>query len=107
MANFIEETNILPTRFVTPTSRYAGSKVLYYSDLNKITFNTYKRITRTINPQDRYTLITPGLEYRPDLVSFFEYGVVDFWWLLLEVNGMKDILDFKAGATIRLPGKVF
>ena len=51
-------------------------------------------------------VITKGSEYRPDLVSFDEYGTIDFWWKIMEVNGIKDILDFAAGRNIRLPNNV-
>jgi hypothetical protein len=47
------------------------------------------------------------MEYRPDLVSQDKYGLPDFWWKIMEVNGMKDIMDFKAGKTIVLPENVY
>jgi hypothetical protein len=48
-------------------------------------------------------VITPGVEYRPDLVSYDKYGTPNSWWMILEANGMKDIWDFKSGKTIMLP----
>jgi hypothetical protein len=40
-------------------------------------------------------------------VSLETYGVVDYWWKILEANNMKDIFDFKSGVNIRLPGSIF
>lgn len=107
MANRIEEYNIPATNFVTNTSRYTGSRILFYSDLNKITFETYKRQQIQESSSDKILSITPGTEYRPDLVSFHVYGMVDFWWFILEANNMKDVFDFKSGKTIRLPVNPF
>ena len=47
--------------------------------------------------------ITAELEFRPDLASQDLYGTPDFWWRLLEHNGMRDILEFRAGRNIRIP----
>lgn len=107
MANFSEVTKIDPKRFVTPTSRYSGSKVLYYNENKLLTFETYKKTTIPTSTQDKYAVISPGLEYRPDLVSYRAYGTVDFWWKILEANGMKDIWEFKSGENIRIPGAIF
>lgn len=107
MANYIEFTNIRPTRFVTPTSRYVNSKVIYYTERKLISFNTYKKADIPITNNDKYMVITKGLEYRPDLVSNRAYGFPDLWWKILEANGMKDIYEFKAGENIRIPNAIF
>lgn len=107
MANKIEYTNIRPTEFVTRLSRYADSRVMYYSDNRMITFETYKRKSRLPSSRDQVTVITPGMEYRPDLMSFDKYGVPDFWWKIMEANQMKDVTEFKAGRTIVLPENIY
>lgn len=107
MANKIEYTNIKAERFVTPTSRYKESKVLYYSDEKIITFETYKKKKYEGDGQDQVTVIPVSMQYRPDLLSKKKYGTVDFWWKIMEVNGIKDIIDFKAGKTILLPGSPY
>ena len=107
MANYIEETNINPRQFVPPSSRYAESKVIYYTEKKLLTFNTYKKTKIPLSPTDKYAVITPGVEYRPDLVSQKAYGTVDFWWKILEANDMKDIWEFKSGLNIRIPGAMF
>ena len=91
---------------VSVTSRYAGSKVIQYTEDRYVTFETYKRKRSTPAPGDQWMEITKQIEYRPDLVSVEIYGAPDFWWRLLEYNGMKDIMEFKAGKNIRVPGDV-
>jgi hypothetical protein len=107
MANRIQEYNVPATTFVNSTSRYANSRVYLYGDQKRITFEIYKRIPIVENPNDKVTTIPPGAEYRPDIVSKQVYGVVDFWWTILEANQMNDVFDFKAGTSIRLPVNVF
>ena len=92
--------------YVNASSRYASSKVIEYSEKKHITFEIYKRQRHVPSEDDQWLEITKAVEYRPDLVSVEIYGSPDFWWRLLEYNGMKDILEFKAGKNIRLPGDV-
>jgi len=103
MANYYEETNIQPSKFVTFTSRYYENKVAYYKDNKYLTFNTYKKREYPTNSSDKFMVVTKGLEYRPDLVSQRAYGFPDFWWKILEANNIKDIYDFKVGLNIRIP----
>lgn len=107
MANSIEFTKIRPDTFVTRVSRYSSSKVVYYSDQKIITFETYKRKKFVPSKGDQVTVITPGMEYRPDLVSSDKYGLPDFWWKIMEANNMKDVTEFKAGKTIVLPENIY
>lgn len=107
MANRIEFTDANPTEFVPPTSRYATSRVLKYSEDKITTFETYKRPVFSISPEDQLAVISPGMEYRPDLMSMEKYGTTDFWWRIMEANKMKDIMEFKAGRTIILPENVY
>ena len=107
MANRIEHTNLLPEQFVPKTSRYIYSRVIYYGDRNYLTFTTYKKKDNTESEGDRFTVVSPGYEYRPDLLSFEAYGTPDFWWRIMEANGIMDIYEFEAGINIRLPGNVF
>lgn len=107
MANKIEFTNIRSTEFVTRLSRYSDSRVVYYSDSRITTFETYKRKKFNPSSRDQVTVITPGMAYRPDLVSFDRYGMPDFWWKIMEANKIKDVMDFKAGRTIVLPENIY
>ena len=103
MANPIEEAKIDTRTFVTTASRYISSKVMYYGDLRRLTFSTYKRNLPGVTKDDRFMVITKGYEFRPDLVSVKVYGLPDFWWRIMEANGIADIYDFKAGVNIRIP----
>lgn len=107
MAVPITYTGLSPSRFVSPTSRYVSSEVLQYSEQNLLTFTIYKRKKYKAQPGDRFAVIAPGYEYRPDLMSNAIYGVPDFWWRLMEVNGIRDVYDFKAGTNIRIPASIF
>lgn len=107
MANKIEFTEIKATQFVPNTSRYESSRVIKYSDEKITTFETYKRKPFVTTQQDQLVVITPGFEYRPDMVSMEKYGTTDFWWRIMEANKMKDITEFKAGRTIILPENAY
>lgn len=106
MANNISYPNISSKRFISFSSRYINSKVLYYGDNKKLTFETYKRKKIISSPSDKFLLINSSNEYRPDLVSYAAYGTVDYWWYIMEFNGIKDIYDFKSGITLRIPRNI-
>jgi len=106
MANYTEKTDISASRFVPVTSRYAGSSVLYYTENKLLTFEIYKKDKKTnsfVAGQNKFFVVTPGTEYRPDLLSLKAYGTVDFWWKILEANNIKDIFEFKTGLNIMIP----
>ena len=106
MTVLIEETN-LETRFVFgPSSRYRGQTIIYWGEQKKLTTDIYNRNSYTRDGNEKLLVISKGVEYRPDLVSYDVYGFVDNWWKILEANGMKDIWEFKAGKTIFLPNKI-
>lgn len=107
MANYLEKTNLLARRYVSNLSRYIDSPVYFLGDEKKITFGSYKRHSFPFNEDDKYTVLTIGYEYRPDLLSYDSYGTVDLWWILLEANNISDIFDFQAGTNIRIPSNTF
>ena len=107
MAVPIVTTDVPPTDFVNPTSRYIDSEVILWGENRLLTFNTYKRTPIDVTEEDQFTVIKPGDEFRPDLTSFRVYGTVDFWWRIMEANGLADIFDYRAGLNIRLPSSIF
>ena len=107
MANYVEITKIDPKKFVPASSRYTDSKILYYTERKLLTFNTYKKHNIPITKNDKYTVVTAGTEYRPDLVSQNAYGTPDFWWKIMEANNIKDVYEFKAGLNLRLPNAIY
>lgn len=107
MANKIEYTNTSASKHVVPTSRYYDSKVIYYTEQKLITFEIYKKGSYQPSDRDQFYIIEKGYEFRPDLIAFKKYGEPNFWWKIMEVNGMKDIMEFKAGANIILPNNIY
>jgi hypothetical protein len=107
MSHFSHILPKLATTYVKQSSRYAKSKVKHYTENRLLTFDIYKRTpTPPISPNDQWLEITPAVEYRPDLVSYEIYGTPDLWWRIMEMNNMKDILEFKAGKNIRISGNI-
>ena len=107
MANYCKTLNVSAKSYVTPSSRYAGSKVMQYTEDKVLTFEIYKKKPFAFAKEDQWMEITAAYEYRPDLISAELYGTPDFWWKILEANEMKDIIEFVRGKNIRLPGNVF
>jgi hypothetical protein len=107
MANYYEETTINPRRFVPVSSRYAEATVVYYTDRKLLTYKTYVRTPFKPSSKDKFAVITKRCEFRPDLTSYDAYGTPDFWWQIMEANGLSDVFDFKAGLNIRIPGNIF
>lgn len=103
MTIYIERTGIRASSLVDSNSRYKNASVVYYSEQKFITFETYLRKPYIPNGSESVMLITKGIEYRPDLVSYDVYGVPDYWWKILEANLINDIWGFKVGVTIFIP----
>ena len=106
MANYIERTDIRSSKFTTSTSRYSNSDVIYYTENKLLTYPLYRRPDKIRTGKEKYALITPKYEYRPDLVSSRFYGDPSFWWKIMEANNIKDILDFKTGLSVILPSNL-
>jgi hypothetical protein len=107
MANKLERTDYSTQGFVTATSRYTDSEVVYYGDMKLLTFATYKRHVYTQTADDMYSVVPAGWEYRPDQASMSVYGTPDFWWKIMEANNIKDVYDFRAGLNIRIPSNPY
>ncbi len=91
----------------TSFSRYLNTDIIIYGEEKFATLPTYIRTPIAEDGAEKSMLITKGVEYRPDLVSFDIYGIPDVWWTILEFNGMRDVWDFKSGVTIRIPNDPF
>lgn len=108
MPNYIEiNDTVTARRFVSSSSRYIDSKLIYYTENKITTFTTYKKSKEPYIGDVRYTVISKNYEYRPDLLSYEAYGLSEFWWQILEFNGIKDVYDFKAGLNITIPQNFF
>lgn len=106
MTVIIENAVSTSRRLTKGISRYRTQTAIYYGENRLLTFELYKRRNYVPNGQEQVLLITKGVEYRPDLVSYDIYGTPDLWWKILEANKIKDVYDFKAGKTIILPDEV-
>lgn len=106
MTQLIQNTNLETRTVFSAGSRYMKQNIIYYGDKKLITIDTYNRVEYTRTGDEKVMIITKGIEYRPDLVSYDVYGFVDNWWRILEANKMRDVWDFKAGKTIFLPNKI-
>ena len=102
MPSPIQYSGIEGSVYAVPSSRYFKSPIIYYED--KVTYPIYRKSKASFAPTDMHYEITKETEYRPDKVSHRFFGAPDYWWKIMEMNGMKDILDFKAGRNIILPG---
>jgi hypothetical protein len=102
----IKRANIPTSQVVSGLSRYQSQTVIYYGEQKLIAFDTYIRKKYVASGKERVMLLTKGIEYRPDLVSFDVFGTTDAWWKILEANHMQDIWEFKAGTTIIIPDSV-
>lgn len=107
MAHPVKKLGSGAKKYVAASSRYVNANVIQYGEQSYITFETYKRRRHVPSEDDQWLEITKAVEYRPDLVSTEIYGAPDFWWRILEYNGMKDVLEFKAGKNIRISGDVW
>jgi hypothetical protein len=103
LANRIEYIGLEAGNHVGATSRYYDSPLIRYGDQGKLAFPIYRKKEIGFASTDQYFEIPKSMAYRPDKVSFSFYGAPDFWWKIMEMNGMKDVLEFVAGRTIRLP----
>lgn len=98
------EYSVVPSGKVLPSgSRYLNQRMMYYGEQRFLTLELYKRKPYQQTGREKIMVITKGVEYRPDLVSYDIYGFTDNWWHIMEVNKIDDIIDFKAGRTIMLP----
>lgn len=103
----IEVANVRSENIVSELSRYRKKRIIYWGEQRKLTFETYVRKPYVPNGTERVMLITPGLEYRPDLMAYDVYGTPDVWWRIMEINALFDVWDFKAGLTVMLPDNIF
>lgn len=105
MAHYMKVTGKYGRDLFGATSRYSRSRVLQYTEAKLLTLETYKR-PKKIPASGMWMEITAKHEYRPDLVSTEVYGTPNFWWRIMEANRMNDIMQFKAGQNIVLPGSI-
>jgi len=107
MANYFELSKIQSNKFVNISSRYHESDIVYYTEKKLLTFPLYRKTPIDSSKRDKFTVISKGHEFRPDLTSYEFFGVPDFWWKIMEANKINDIYDYRAGLSIKIPGAFF
>jgi hypothetical protein len=69
---------------------------------NDLAFNKFKDFKFTA-PQ-RFYEVTDSDITRPDLISYKLYKKVNYWWILLKVNGIEDPWnDLEVGQILNVP----
>ncbi len=105
----IKNKSELKRNLIDFSSRYQRSDLIYYSDFDILTFETYDRIYNPNDPRQKepdgikYYQITKGTQYKPWLASDDVYGDPGYWWLLMEFNNIFDVEEFTAGKTLKVP----
>ena len=54
-----------------------------------------------------YYRVTGEDDMRPDKISFKMYGTVEFWWVLMLVNGISNpLVDIDPGLVLTVPNRI-
>lgn len=84
-------------------------KKVYQEDYQKyeldFLWSNFDKFVMTYEPA--YYRITTSDVMRPDLVSFYHYKTVDYWWLLCYVNQVHDVFhDMSTGDLWKIPNVI-
>jgi len=97
----------------TGGSRFNYNAIIYHDDRDGIDKVEYKSPTLEPDDTDIIHEITPGQEYRPDLISLQYYSRSDLEWTILLLNKFDHFREFYVGRLIRISklermqGKIF
>lgn len=93
------------SRFVTGEryqSRFKMTELL--ADNGRLRYGLWEPPEITLRGSEPKFNVPPELEHRPDLISKRFYTTTDFWWAIMQVNGILfPIRDLVAGMTIIIP----
>ena len=71
-------------------------------DLSTNSWNDFKPLR-----QGYYYTISDRDLRRPDLISFYNYGRIDYWWIIAKVNNVDDFFnDLTVGDVLFIPDKL-
>lgn len=83
-------------------SRYNKAKFLRFSnDTYDPLTSVFLELLPNVRLGGRYRIA--GWEFRPDRISFDIYGSFQYWWIILEYNGIQKNEELTAGRTIYYP----
>jgi len=84
-------------------SRYTNG-IIATNRSNKDFLVLRKAIKLEEDSTDTFIIVTQEMEKRPDLVSYNAYGVSELWWVIYEINQIRDpLFDLKSGQILRIP----
>lgn len=96
--------NVIENNEETVSSRYSTKTNLLLNDGKTVIRNLRASdIDIPVSDDDTVYKITPGEEFRPDIVAYREYKDPTLYWVLLSANNMKSIFEFVANKIIRIP----
>lgn len=68
-------------------------------------WHSLSKFSMTYDPT-YYRVIAADL-IRPDMISYKCYGTVNFWWVILLVNGIENpFIDLQEGDLLKVPSKL-
>ena len=92
-----------------------------YKDTSKNSFSRYKNLSRVIDDggysyietpdrivigedkTDGFFKVEKGYENRIDLISYKFYSTTMLWWVIAEINDIRNPLLIEAGTILRIP----
>ena len=79
-------------------------QILRHDEIDEYDY-LYNNLTKfKMNYTVSYYRIESADIMRPDLISYKIYGVIDYWWLLMMINGIQNPLkDMVVGELIQIP----
>jgi hypothetical protein len=83
-------------------SRYRNLGVLVDSNNSHYLESPKKRVFRE-SPKDKIYIVESGYEDRIDMVSFKFYNTPHLWWVIAEVNHIKNPMRLEVGIALRIP----
>lgn len=84
-------------------SRFIGQPILSIDGIGFLA--ALPNIIIPQSPSDTFHTVQAGEVRRLDIISFVEYGVMDYWWIIAIANGLYDLIADPAiaGVQLRIP----
>lgn len=88
------------------------NRTIFY---NKVTNDSIQELDFLHNTLSEFETNYPTKKYRvsgtdllrPDLISYKAYGTVQFWWVIMTVNGITNpFTDLEVGDILEIPSKL-
>ena len=83
-------------------SRYGKLNVLVNENNQRYLKSPKKRVFRK-SRRDKIYVVEPDFEDRIDMVSFKFYNTPHLWWVIAEMNGIRNPMRLEVGVVLRIP----